>query len=52
MHVVYHAATLMPSTESDTQFIKKKSHTGNDLTMWLLSTMIVEIVSVLLSADT
>jgi len=30
MQVVYHAATLMPSTESDTQFNKKKRHIGND----------------------
>jgi len=30
MQVVYHTATLMPSTESDTQFNKKKRHIGND----------------------
>ena len=30
MQVVFHAATLMPSTESDTQFNKKKRHIGND----------------------
>jgi tuberous sclerosis protein 2 len=30
MQVVYHAATLMPSTESDAQFNKKKRHIGND----------------------
>ena len=30
MHVVYYAATLMPSTESDPQFNKKKRHIGND----------------------
>jgi len=30
MQVVYHAATLMPNTESDTQFNKKKRHIGND----------------------
>jgi len=30
MQVVYHTATLMPSTESDPQFNKKKRHIGND----------------------
>ena len=28
--VVYHAATLMPSTESDAQFNKMKRHIGNE----------------------
>ena len=28
--VVYHTATLMPSSESDPQFNKKKRHIGND----------------------
>ena len=30
MQVVYHTATLMPSTETETQFNKKKRHIGND----------------------
>jgi len=30
MQVVYHAATLMPTNESDLQFNKKKRHIGND----------------------
>jgi len=30
MQVVFHAATLMPSTDSDPMFNKKKRHIGND----------------------
>jgi len=30
MQVVYHTATLMPNTEKDDQFNKKKRHIGND----------------------
>ena len=28
--MVYHTATLMPNTDSDPQFNKKKRHIGND----------------------
>jgi len=33
MQVVYHTATLMPNSEKDLQFNKKKRHIGNDYVM-------------------